>query len=295
MSEDRINAEAGLPQSSANNGSFDQISRVFEVLDRKVKLNPLVKIKEALVSLKDESGSEINVRNESTVFGFDTNALVNIGNQAKSDDIIDFLKRQKNVVIPGQVIQETWNVINKRTQNQNLNNIKKMQKEDVESIRNLLGDDKSRHASELLQELRNLYEEYQPQTDTKYLNSLISTISSLEATAICPFVPRDSFLQLAEARNKTNTPPGFRDTDKNHGDYFVWADFLLGVYILDNPSIENIVLVTNDTKNDWSTKGVTHPILGAEVEALCKKRFQLWDLKHFSDYVKLNIDSNHLQ
>lgn len=293
MAEDKINAEVDLPQPSADNGSSDQIRRVFEVLDRKVKLNPLVKMKEALVSLKDGREGEINVRNESTVFGFDTNALVNIGNQEKGDDIIDFLKRQKNVVIPGQVIQETWNFIRKSTQNQNQNqnliNIRRMQKEDVESIRNLLGDDKSRHASELLQELRNLFEEYQPQTDTKYLNSLISTISSLEATAICPFVPRDSFLQLAEARNKTNTPPGFRDSDKNHGDYFVWADFLLGVYILDNLSIENIVLVTNDTKNDWSTKGVAHPILGAEVEALCKKKiptvgfktiFRLCKIKH---------------
>lgn len=293
MAADKTKAEVNCQPSSTENDLSDKIQTVFEVLDRKKKLAALTKLKEALISLDSKNSISTDVGKNSTIFGFDTNAVIKIGNQGrnKRDDIIDFIKtlNKDNVIIPGQVVQETWNVITRNYQDSKIGEIKTMQKNDVESIRKLLGDVKGDRAFDLLKELREIYEEYQPQYDSGGLRSLISTISSLEAVAICPFVPRALFLQLAEVRQKTNTPPGFRDQGDNHGDYFVWADFLLGVCMLNKQTITNIVLVTDDTKSDWSTRSVTHPMLSAEIEALSGKKFQLWGLQDFSRYVQLNI------
>lgn len=293
MAADKTKAEVNCQPSSTENDLSDKIQTVFEVLDRKKKLAALTKLKEALISLDSKNSISTDVGKNSTIFGFDTNAVIKIGNQGrnKRDDIIDFIKtlNKDNVIIPGQVVQETWNVITRNYKDSKIGEIKTMQKNDVESIRKLLGDVKGDRAFDLLKELREIYEEYQPQYDSGGLRSLISTISSLEAVAICPFVPRALFLQLAEVRQKTNTPPGFRDQGDNHGDYFVWADFLLGVCMLNKQTITNIVLVTDDTKSDWSTRSVTHPMLSAEIEALSGKKFQLWGLQDFSRYVQLNI------
>lgn len=288
----KSNAEVNCQPSFTKNDLSDMIQTVFEVLDRREKLPALTKLGEALNSLNSKSSIDTQVGKDSTVFGFDTNAVIKIGTQSQNrEDTIDFIKTlpKGSVIIPGQVVQETWNVMTETQSNSNLGKIKQMQKTDVESIRKLLGDVKGDRAFDLLKELREIYEEYQPQSNSDNLKSLKLTISSLEDAAICPFVPRAQFMQLADVRQKTKTPPGFRDSDYNHGDYFVWADFLLGVSMLNKPNITNIVLVTDDTKSDWSINSVPHPILSAEVYALCGQKFQLWSLQDFRRYVQSNI------
>jgi len=293
MAADKTNTEVNCQPSSTMNDLSDKVQTVFKVLDRREKLAALPKLEEALASLNSKNSINAQVDRDSTVFGFDTNAVIKISSlsRSKSDNIIDFIKTlpKHHIIIPGQVAQETWNVITRDHHNSKIGQIITMQKTDVQSIRTLLGDVKADRTFDLLQELRAIYQEYQPQNDSDSLRSLTSTITNLKAVAICPFVPRAQFLQLAEVRQKTNTPPGFRDSGDNHGDYFVWADFLLGVCMLNKPNITNIVLVTDDTKSDWSIRGVTHPMLSAEIDALCGKKFQLWGVQDFSRYVELNI------
>ncbi len=100
-----------------------------------------------------------------------------------------------------------------------------------------------------------------------------------------PYVPRTPFFQIARARNDTMTPPGFKDS--GHGDFYLWADFLLGLLMAasNNERFTKAVLLTMDEKPDWSRGGLAHPILVAEVEALVGVPFEAWNLQRFASYV----------
>ena len=41
---------------------------------------------------------------------------------------------------------------------------------------------------------------------------------------------------------------------------------------------DNVILVSNDRKIDWSREGIAHPILSAELNALLSVPFETWDV-----------------
>ena len=112
-----------------------------------------------------------------------------------------------------------------------------------------------------------------------------TVLDALQRTALVPYVVRSRFYLLAEARDKTRTQPGFKDP--GHGDFYVWADYLLGLLTARANGVvfDHAVLVTEDVKIDWSLRGIAHPILVAEVEALAQVPFETWDVDRLAQYV----------
>src|SRR5690606_3002919 len=92
----------------------------------------------------------------------------------------------------------------------------------------------------------------------------------LSEKAIVPYVRRSIFEELGLQRNRTKTPPGFRDKDDNNGDYYIWVDLLRGLQTArsDRRRFSKVIFVTEDKKDDWSRNGTPHPILSAEIKAL---------------------------
>ncbi|MFX4008366.1 hypothetical protein ACJBXM_11095, partial [Streptococcus suis] len=46
-----------------------------------------------------------------------------------------------------------------------------------------------------------------------------------------------------------------------------------------------VLLITNDVKLDWSREGVAHPLLSAEVMALVGVTFETWDVAKLAQKV----------
>ncbi len=110
-------------------------------------------------------------------------------------------------------------------------------------------------------------------------------VSLLSEKALVPYCRRSELSSTALIRKRTKTPPGFKD--ELDGDFFVWADLLLGVATLKTGGFTplRVALVTNDSKTDWSRHGVPHPILSAEMKALCGATFQIWSLDELARMV----------
>ena len=98
----------------------------------------------------------------------------------------------------------------------------------------------------------------------------------LNKKAILSYVPRTRFFEMANNRKRTKTPPGFKDS--NDGDFFVWIEFLYGLLKAKDSGgkFNHAILLTDDTKKDWSYKNEAHPILAAEVQSLVGVPFDVW-------------------
>jgi len=116
--------------------------------------------------------------------------------------------------------------------------------------------------------------------EEKTLKATLAVLQSLQKRALVPYVPRTRFTDIALQRKRTKTPPGFKDDKENFGDFFIWVDFLYGLLRAKqtNKTFTHAVMVTNDQKPDWSRKGVAHPVLTAEVDALVRCTFEVWSL-----------------
>jgi hypothetical protein len=93
-------------------------------------------------------------------------------------------------------------------------------------------------------------------------------LKALSEVAIVAYAPRRRFASIAEIRRATKTPPGFEDA--GHGDFFIWADSLLGLLEARDigKAFSSFHLVTDDRKKDWCKGKVAHPILCAEASKL---------------------------
>jgi len=101
-------------------------------------------------------------------------------------------------------------------------------------------------------------------------------------------VSRLAFKELAEVRFATKTAPGFAATKKISqalGDFFVWADFLLGLALSGLGSStkhqQRVVFVTDDDKPDWKASGKPHPVLASELFRLTGHHLQIMGSKEF--------------
>jgi hypothetical protein len=256
---------------------------VAKVLNRETNLIAISALESAL-----EPGANIDEDQnilERTVIAFDTNVFLRLSSHQKSADVIDFLRTSFSgkLLLPGQVIQEFWN--NQLNAVETLAaSIKKHSenlKKEVEKIDSNYGEFAAR--------FQNLINEFQASYGYIYddgtLRRIKLIVALLAEKALVPYCRRDKLSSIASIRKSTKTPPGFKD--ESDGDFFVWADLLLGVATLAREGFSplRVVLVTNDSKVDWSRHGVPHPILSAEMKALCGATFQIWSLDELAKLV----------
>lgn len=252
------------------------LNRVSEVLGRIADLDALGALSSAIqYTLPDASL-------EKTVIAFDANVILRLSGHPRSDDIVDYLRTDfpGKLILPGQVIQEFWNnqlsvVATKSAE------IRKKFSELSLLVKELDGrfDMFSGRFTDMLKEFND---EFGYVFDERTVGKTKLLIELLREKAGVPFVPRTLLANTAHARKRTKTPPGFKD--ELDGDFYVWADLLLGLAELgdDMPVVERVTLVTLDKKIDWSRDGVPHPILTAEIKAICGAAFEVIAIDSFA-------------
>ncbi|WP_169493191.1 PIN-like domain-containing protein [Novosphingobium olei] len=255
-----------MPDALAVRGGC--IDQVCALLDRKVDISALSSLSGAL---KFEPP---NCDLAQTVIAFDANVVLRLSKHTKCDDIVDYLRAEfpGHLVLPGQVIQEFWN-------NQFLaidsisSSVQKKFKELSEAIGSF--DERFADYSIRFQSLMDEFNEnYGYVFDEQTARKTKLFVDLLLEKARVPFVPRTLIAASAEVRKKSKTPPGFKDG--GDGDFFVWADLLLALAELKSEDVryERVTLVTLDKKIDWSRGGIPHPILSAEIHAICGAKFE---------------------
>ncbi len=205
----------------------------------------------------------------------DSSAFLRLGSQP---DVIDYLntRHEAPLILPGQSIQEFWN--------NNLNVADTIAtgisrkfdalKAEIEKVDGNFQDFSERFSA-LIDEFRS---SYGYAYDGVTVRRTVALLELLKDKALTSYVTRERFSQIALHRKRTKTPPGFKDD--GDGDFFVWLDMLDAILVAKRRKIEfqQVVLVTNDKKVDWSREGIAHPILSAEVYALVGVPFETWDV-----------------
>jgi hypothetical protein len=264
----------------------DALERLEELLDRRAPIDPL----DALISALDYPLQD-QVELGKIALGIDSSVFLRLATHPKSADILDYLPLHKApIILPGQAIQEFWN--------NRLSVVQTVSSSIKKNFDQLAKDAKRVDAQfeEFESSITKMLEEFESKFgyiyDENTANSVSKMLEILKDQACCCFAPRDRFSKIAEIRKHTMTPPGFKDS--GHGDFFIWADFLLGLLTCsqndsDKPSFDKVVMLTNDQKPDWSTRGTPHPIMIAEIRALFAAPFDLWNLDTFVSQVQLAV------
>jgi len=256
---------------------------VVKILNRGVSLSAISALDSALDRRIDAKNDHNG--HEATVIAFDTNVFLKLNKHPRSADIIDFLRASfpGRLLLPGQVVQEFWNnqlnavetlATSIRKHSENL-------KKEIEKVDSDYGEFAIRF-QDLLDEFQTSYGYIY---DDGTLRNIKLVVTLLSEKALVPYCRRTDLSPLAAIRRSTKTPPGFKDN--LDGDFFVWADLLLGVATLQQEGFmpTRVALVTNDAKVDWSRNGIPHPILSAEMMALCGATFQIWSLDDLASIV----------
>ncbi|WP_172411740.1 PIN-like domain-containing protein [Arthrobacter globiformis] len=258
------------------------IERLLTLLDRRESLNSLQELYEALDA---RNRVDAFVPTLAFTLGFDTNAAFRLGlNGSRGTDAVDYLRaRHKGpLILPGQVLQEIWN--------NSLEGLDPKAKRIAKALEALkseasgIGQQLGATGEAAEDAVRKLVESHSDWIDPSARATFERTLEVFVEKATVAHVPRSAFHQIAQSRHDTKTPPGFRDPAGNNGDFFVWADFLLGALRTLTMDVEAVVFVTNDTKKDWSRNGVPHPILVAEARAIVNRPFHLWTVERFQEF-----------
>lgn len=250
------------------NMETDCLNEVCTLLDRGTEISALVSLSSALkFELPECELSE-------TVIAFDANVLLRMSKHKKCDDIVDYLSTHfpGQLVLPGQVIQEFWN-----NQFLGVESISSSLQKKFKDIKDTIGDldDQFGDYAARFDALMNEFdEEYGYIFDENTARKTKLFVDLLVDKARVPFVKRSRIAASAEVRKRTKTPPGFKDG--GDGDFFVWADLLLGLAELkkEGMSYSRVILVTLDKKIDWSRGGIPHPILSAEIHSISGAKFE---------------------
>lgn len=256
----------------------EPLRAVWDVLNRTVPVDPLPSLHGAL-SARGESADPIRF-----ALGFDTNAMFFFGRGKRGSDIADYIRTRHTspIVVPGQTIQEIWknHLVALRPKTKELQELMKKLEAEAEKL-----EYKFAAEGEVVKEaIDALVDTHGDVVDGAVLDEFRLALEALMAKAEVTYVPRAEFAALAEARRRTKTPPGFEDG--GDGDFYVWSDFLYGLKRADPMSFDEVVLVTNDVKKDWSRAGIAHPVLSAEVEALIGKPFRLWTVERLGRFTE---------
>ena len=270
----------GTKRTARRLEALDQ--RLSAVLSRERNIDSLDALTKALgtASLPDNLSS--------SVIALDSSVFLRLAANDKSADVIDYLNGQhaSGLIIPGQSIQEFWN--NRYNVVPSLaKNLRSSFDSFVSKISEL--DTDFREYQNKFEALINEFEgEHGHVFDEQTVSKTFRMLEALQAKAVVPYVNREQFQSLAQHRQNTKTPPGFRDKHGNDGDFFVWLDTLRGVQtIAKTESAPNwLVFVTNDKKDDWSRDGMAHPVLSAELQAICGVDLCIVDLPKFLKLVE---------
>ncbi|WP_146244057.1 PIN-like domain-containing protein [Curtobacterium sp. MCBD17_013] len=273
---------AGLARRQKLIGSDARLAKLLSVLDRHEVLDS----REALRAALDSKNrlEEYQPRGP-FILGFDTNAAFRLGlNGTRGANAVDYLRVRHDgpVIIPGQVLQEIWN-----NSLEGLDPKAKRISAALENLRNEaagIGQDLGETGEAVERAVAELSGVHGSWIDPSARETFERTLDALIAIGVVANVPRSELLAVARARHETKTPPGFRDPAGNHGDFFVWADFLFGAMEMKAAAVDAVVFVTNDNKKDWSRNGVAHPVLAAEARAVIGKPFYLWSLEEFQRF-----------
>lgn len=237
--------------------------------------------------VKNSNSSIINPSD--IAFGIDTNALLQMARRAKMiDSAVDFLNNRKDkpVILPGQVMQEFWNnkVGNAKVTSRHLwekfNDFKDYVEDQKENFESYIDD---------IEQILNRFEsEYSGIYSESIIGDVKDLLSKLDNNISVHFCPRREFYDVAAHRRRTKTPPGFEDKRDTDGDFYVWLDFLYGLMKESEKGkdFNRIVFVTNEKKADWVSGEAAHPILVSEVRAIFGKPFEIWNCNKFLDVVK---------
>ena len=258
---------------SGDKPSADDIA-LRKVLDRGVDIPAL----NALTIAISSANEPIDV--QQSAIALDANCILRLAAHRDSADVVDFLRTQHGapLILPGQVIQEFWNnrFTAVSTMSVKIRSEFEKLKAMIEQIDPKFGSF-GKEFSNLLDKFDNdhgyVYEEGVAQKTSRMLDVLSDR-------AFVPYVRRTYFEDLALQRNRTKTPPGFRDRNDNNGDFYVWADLLRGLQLAmkKKMAFANVVFVSEEKKDDWVRDNRPHPILSAEVRALTNSSFTIVDL-----------------
>lgn len=259
------------------------VSRLLELLGRNTPLDA----REALFNALDPKQRipSFSPGSDAFAIGFDTNAAFRIGlNGQRGADAIDYLSTRHTgpLILPGQALQEIWNnsIEGLDPQAKKLAAALKSLQDIATEIGQTLGPT-GNAAQSAIEDLNASHGDWISPTIRATFER---TMEMFLKRADVVHVPRGPFQSIAEARHKTKTPPGFRDPANTLGDFYVWADFLLGAMRAAVPESEVVVFVTNDTKKDWSRHGVIHPVLMAEANEALQRPFFMLTVDEFQKF-----------
>lgn len=210
-----------------------------------------------------------------SAIALDSSVFLRLGTQ---EGVIDYLgaSHPAPIVLPGQSIQEFWNNNLNAAESIASGISKKFDalKAEIEKVDSTFGDFSAKFKT-LLDEFRDSFGYAYDGGTVRRTTSLLEVLKS---KAVVSYVSRARFAAMAESRNKTKTPPGFKDT--GDGDFFIWLDLLKALLLTKDrgSKFDRVVLVTNDKKIDWSREGIPHPILSAELQALVGVPLETWNL-----------------
>lgn len=246
------------------------------------QLNAMLERRKTFESLEDLilalDGTTAEVPFAETAIVFDSSAVLRLPSLRASEDIVDYLrtKHRPPVVLPGQAIQEFWN-----NHGDFIRTAAGKLRQRVNELRLEiagLGTD----LSEFVDRLDQMVDEFELSHGNLYDEGVArktrSLLTALKEKAIVAYANRSSFQHFADQRQKTKTPPGFKDT--GDGDFYVWLDAMAGLYLAHSrqQKFTCVALVTMDKKKDWTSNNLAHPILCAEVRSMFNAKFAVWDL-----------------
>ncbi len=282
----------GLKNLAANLRNVQQMSGsepepledIIQLFERRGQVDGLSALIDALAP--DEGATDLS----STAIAIDSNVFMRLSTHSKSALIIDYLASQHSapLVLPGQAVQEFWN-----NQIDAVDTVASKLKKSFEAFSEQVGKIPE-ELSDFTNRMNALLGEFSEKHGYLYEGATVTKtsdfLSILKEKAVVPYCPRPMIHDMAAHRKSTKTPPGFKD--HGDGDFFIWADLLYGLrkLQLEGRAFSTVVLVTNDTKKDWSREGKAHPILAAEIAALLDARFETWTLDKLIKEIESAVD-----
>lgn len=250
----------------------DPLGDIIQIFERRREIDGLSALIESLDV--DEGATDLGT----TAIAIDANVFMRVATHPKSALIIDYLASQHSapLILPGQAVQEFWN-----NQIDAVDTVATKLKKSFDDLRRQI-ERVPEELSDFTNRMNALLDEFSENHGYIYEGATVSKtsefLSILKEKAAVPYCPRSMVHNIAVHRKSTKTPPGFKDS--GDGDFFIWADLLYGLREaqLRGEEFSKVVLVTNDTKKDWSREGKAHPILTAEVTALLGAKFETWTL-----------------
>jgi hypothetical protein len=261
----------------------DAIARLIAVLDRRDPVDAAGALADAF-DVRADGPTPL----DEIAFGLDSSVFLTLAaRSASATDLVDLLVSDRTgpLILPEQAVQEFWN-------NHQYNYVKStadrlreafdVLTKDVEKLDSAFGAFRGRTQA-LLDEFT---EEFGHLLDPEASRAVQALLRLLSENADVASVPRTAFAAIAQNRKRTKTPPGFKD--EGDGDFYIWAEFLHGAMRAKEQGrrFSRLVLLTNDTKKDWSRREVPHPVLAAEAQALLGLPLDLWKIDTFARFVK---------